>query len=303
MIVNSVNTFRPYRSNATTTNAVKSNSTPAFTANKKSSIPRQSMFRSLNTWVMSLMLGTQLNCSSGNNMTDAQAITPALDATPTPALVDATIPTGAIDTGANCGSFTNNEAAQMLLDELKDAGLVDKSAENLPCQRKYVLFDRENAQAIFNDNLVPISTNSDNVTYTGTISCIGNNIECKSLEGKPFNDSYAIAPNGNLNRELKVNGQTQLKTPMFPKNGLFELVTSGGAQVGDKGETLGYRRAATGGAELCSPEICMPVTFEINGIPVATKLKKAAVRFAEVGKAKLGKVKLGKFADRANAVL
>lgn len=270
MIVNSVNTFRPYRSNTTTTNAVKSNTTPAFMAKEKSSIPRQSMFRGLNTWLMSLILGTQLNCSSGSNMPDAQALTPALDASAPIATIDSAVPTAAIDTGANCGSFTNNKAASLLLDELKDSGLVSKYTENLPCEMKYDI--PLDAPTHLSETLNPISTDTE-IVYSGSLQCES----CTNFKPLPSTMTFAFNSDGTLTRTWLINGET-ISVKMIPGNHLFDFTGKGDLTAGFKRiapETAGMFRSD-------NLEVPIYTTKWINdNIPIATKLPKKMESLAE----------------------
>lgn len=277
MKVNSISTYRPSKANNTSNAMPQAYASPAF-GSEKPSFPRQSISSMFRT----LLLGGALfstACSSGSN-----GAKPIMDAGIADAAVPAAIDTApvapTIDAVANCGAYPiTNKAAVALLDELKDSGLVSQEVNELPCEKRYEIFDR-GGRLIFDDVLVPVSPDSDNLTYKGTMSCTGTGDECMLMNAKPFTDRYTVQADGTFTRELQADGKTIFKTQMMPKNGLFELVTSGGAKVGDKGETMGYRKAVAGGVELCSSEICFPVIFEINGNPVVTRFKKGFNRLA-----------------------
>lgn len=268
MIVKSVNTFRPYRSNATTTNAVKSNSTPAFMANEKPPVPRKTVFGGLKTLALGLLFGTSINCSSGNNLPDAQAITPALDATPTPALVDATSPI------AVCPN-TNKTAADIFLEDFKYAKLLQESATALP--------QRITCNYITDKNEVfPIIGTIDSSNPNKPI------FDIKIMTDPFFTITNTCGSDGTIDAACKLGSETRV-LKLIRNNGEMQLLYE------DK-FFHGMKRTAPSEISISSPNSsinkCIDAT--IDGIPLATMLQEAAEKFA-----KLGKTATGKVADRA----
>lgn len=289
MIVNSVSLYKPYTSKTNKTiNALpQAHTSPAFTSSERPPIPRQSAFGGLRALTLGLFMSATANCSSG---TTPSAID-ASPATPPIATIDSAATLTGLDTAANCGNTNNNKIAIAILNELKDSGLVAPNEENLPCQRTYELPDR--TTLTFNDTLIPVSTDSKNVTYTGTMSCKNENGTVCDTNVRSAANIYTIGNDGIITNELQIDGKTLSKTPMTTQNGIFDMIKGGGENVGDKSESIGYRRAASGGAELCSSQKCMPVKLELDGRPIAALAKKFTEALAQLGKALLNGARRG----------